>query len=605
VVPGEDYAAGIIDAISRCRIVVVVFSAHCNVSDDVKNEVAEAASRQIVIIPIRIEDAEPAGALRYHLLRKHWLNAFTPPLESHLKKLSEVVERNIAAKKGPVLGPEPKPSPEPVHPPPEPVTAPTGPAPKPQAEPVPAPPEQVLARATPASEEQPVLPGAEQVPDTEKKPSLWKMVCSWPYGLIPAGLALVIVLVVITRPPWPDMNQRLVQAADKGDLQQVQSLLDNGANVNAKDDHGSTALMLASSTGNLEVVSLLLQKEANVNSKREDGSTALTMAGYHCQSEVVKLLLARGADVNARVNEGSTALLFAAAPRGPADSPGSMRCLETVSLLLAKGVDVNDAKNLLGRTPLIAAAAQGNLEIVKLLLDKGANTDARDKEGKTALTHASEQRHGQVINLLKKMTADLAELKTLSKKYHGFYVASDKDNMMDFYDFPIKYYDRGDRDKASIDSGWDTYFARWTARDSEIKSIEIQSYSLDGGEATVRLAYSYRWTELSGRDVTGSATCFITWKKIKDKWKIKGLDEKKGAEAPHLVNSPWHRAVVTDSDGFACMRAGKGANSECLVQVPDGEPILAEKSDEKWLRVRTADGQTGFMHSSRLKMISD
>ena len=197
----------------------------------------------------------------------------------------------------------------------------------------------------------------------------------------------------------------------------------------------------------------------------------------------------------------------------------------------------------------------------------------------------------------------------LSKRYHKHYVASEKEEMMEFYDFPIKYYDRGIRDRSYIDRDWEEYFSRWNARDSDVKSVELLSGSIASGEVGVRLTYSYRWTNVWGKEVTGTASSLITWKKKGNEWKIKELDERRGIESSPAGLSPadssWRKAVVKDSDGFACLREGKGRNFECLEQVPDGEEISVEKSDEEWPRVKTSDGQAGFMHFSRFKILPD
>ncbi len=117
---------------------------------------------------------------------------------------------------------------------------------------------------------------------------------------------------------------------------------------------------------------------------------------------------------------------------------------------------------------------------------------------------------------------------------------------------------------------------------------------------TIRLSYSYRWTNLRGQDVAGIASSFITWRKIDEEWKIAELDEKRETEAK--ARNHWHRAVVTDPDGFACLRDGKGTNFQCFAQVPDGEEVSVQRSDDQWPQVKRFNGQEGFVHLSRLKI---
>ncbi len=179
--------------------------------------------------------------------------------------------------------------------------------------------------------------------------------------------------------------------------------------------------------------------------------------------------------------------------------------------------------------------------------------------------------------------------------------------MMELYDFPIKYYNHGFQDRSFVAREWEEYFAKWNVRDSELKSVELYSGSVASGEVTVGLTYSYKWTSIWGKEAKGTATSLITWKKKGNDWKIKVLDEKRGTDAPTvaapLAASPWLRAVVKDSDGFACLRSGKGKQFECSEQVSDGEEISVENSDEEWRRVKTDEGQAGFMHFSRFKVL--
>jgi hypothetical protein len=103
----------------------------------------------------------------------------------------------------------------------------------------------------------------------------------------------------------------LIATASDGDAAGVQGLLARGADVNAKDDHGRTALMEASWNGQLAVVQTLLAKGADVSAKDGWGETALMKASWNGQPEVVQALLAKGADVHAQDNSGQTALSMA------------------------------------------------------------------------------------------------------------------------------------------------------------------------------------------------------------------------------------------------------------------------------------------------------
>jgi TIR domain len=86
--PAADWAEEIIAAISTSRLMVLVFSAHCNASPQVRREVERAVHREIPILPFRIEDVLPARSLEYFLSTPHWLDAFPPPREPHYARLS-------------------------------------------------------------------------------------------------------------------------------------------------------------------------------------------------------------------------------------------------------------------------------------------------------------------------------------------------------------------------------------------------------------------------------------------------------------------------------------------------------------------------------------
>ena len=210
-------------------------------------------------------------------------------------------------------------------------------------------------------------------------------------------LSVVLILVLLS---WAGISgaaatvdDQLMEASKRGDMRLVKTILEKGADVNAVDKGGATALIYAADGGHVKVVGLLLEKGADVNAKNKGGWTALMWAATGSSSrrtEMVKLLIAKGADVNAKDQTGATALM------------GSSRQgnLRAVKLLVEKGADVN-AKDRGGASALIEASTNGHLDIVKLLLEKGADVNAKDNEGKTPLMWASEKGHSKVANLLK------------------------------------------------------------------------------------------------------------------------------------------------------------------------------------------------------------
>ncbi|NIM92878.1 MAG: TIR domain-containing protein [Anaerolineales bacterium] len=96
--PGESWVAAIINAIGNSRVFVLIFSEGSNRSGQVLREVGEAVDNAIPIIPFRIEDVELSDEMRYFIKSIHWLDAMTPPLESHLTRLADLVESSLTYK---------------------------------------------------------------------------------------------------------------------------------------------------------------------------------------------------------------------------------------------------------------------------------------------------------------------------------------------------------------------------------------------------------------------------------------------------------------------------------------------------------------------------
>lgn len=108
------------------------------------------------------------------------------------------------------------------------------------------------------------------------------------------------------------LGDKIRIAASHGDRDEVKRLLDAGADVNAKDELGRTALMAAASCGRQIVVGLLMKRKADPDAKKGDrGTTALMMASSAGNTECVRELLAEGANPDIRDNARRTALMMA------------------------------------------------------------------------------------------------------------------------------------------------------------------------------------------------------------------------------------------------------------------------------------------------------
>jgi TIR domain len=87
ITPGAEWGEAIIDAIAQARAFVLIFSANANDSAQIRREVERAVHKGIPVIPLRIEDIAPTRSLEYFIGTVHWLDALTPPIEAHLRRL--------------------------------------------------------------------------------------------------------------------------------------------------------------------------------------------------------------------------------------------------------------------------------------------------------------------------------------------------------------------------------------------------------------------------------------------------------------------------------------------------------------------------------------
>jgi ankyrin repeat protein len=177
-----------------------------------------------------------------------------------------------------------------------------------------------------------------------------------------------------------DGSSALYQAAENGRLPVVQLLIERGANVSLAGRSGITPLSAAAYMGSVPIVELLMQKGADPKTVDTTGKTAIVYAAGRGFPAVVRLLLDHSVDVNARYGNDLTALMWAA---GHSDEAGVRDVVEVMTLLLDKGAHIDDADNR-GRTALMIAAELNHAAAVDLLIARGADKSLKDKEGKRA-----------------------------------------------------------------------------------------------------------------------------------------------------------------------------------------------------------------------------
>jgi ankyrin repeat protein len=181
-----------------------------------------------------------------------------------------------------------------------------------------------------------------------------------------------------------------------GDLPRVESLLDQGVDINIQDEMGWTPLFWAATMGQQEVGEWLVSHGAQVDTKANSGWTPLWQAVYEGALDFVELLISNGAGVNDKDNRGMTSLHYAAI-RGNR---------EIAELLIEKGADIN-AKDHWNWTPLHTAVFEGQHTMVRMLISQGANIDARDRETRTPLWYAQNEGKNEIADLLLSKGADV------------------------------------------------------------------------------------------------------------------------------------------------------------------------------------------------------
>jgi ankyrin repeat protein len=181
-------------------------------------------------------------------------------------------------------------------------------------------------------------------------------------------------------------------------------LVEAGADINAQDADGATAL-LVSTVPYADIDVYLIEHGADANLATRDGYTPLMRAAEKCAFSKMRLLVEHGADVRARTKDGMTAVHIAAGHIGwmweePRQTSDRRNQLEMISLLQEKGADLT-ARTAEGRSALHFAAESGYASMLQLLLEKGLDPVAKDKDGDTPLHCAVQSRSEGKIEKVK------------------------------------------------------------------------------------------------------------------------------------------------------------------------------------------------------------
>jgi ankyrin repeat protein len=206
--------------------------------------------------------------------------------------------------------------------------------------------------------------------------------------LIPSNmLALSIVLLLSTPAGAETSLDDLLNAAEMGHNAIVIDGVRRGMDVDSCDEAGLSLLMRAAREGNLELVDFLLRNRANVRARTSWGDTAMSLAGQKGQTAVIRRLIEGGGEVN---QPGWSAILYAAMEGH----------VETVKLLLEKGANP-DSRAPSQLTPLMIASRNGHIDVVRVLLAAKADPNAQNDRGDTALKWALNSQNTDIGDALR------------------------------------------------------------------------------------------------------------------------------------------------------------------------------------------------------------
>lgn len=199
-----------------------------------------------------------------------------------------------------------------------------------------------------------------------------------------------------TLPTRKIVQMNIFEAVKSRNIEQIESWIASGKNVNVKDSDGNTPLHHATFANHLKIAKMLVTEGADVNLQNDILDSPFLYAGANGYNDLVKLYLAHGADFSVYNRYGGTALI-------PAAEKGH---IETVKILSQTSNFPINHVNRLGWTALMEAVVlsdggKRHQEIVAILLLAGADKNIPDNEGITALQHAHQKKFTEIEKLLK------------------------------------------------------------------------------------------------------------------------------------------------------------------------------------------------------------
>ncbi|XP_076204266.1 uveal autoantigen with coiled-coil domains and ankyrin repeats isoform X2 [Aptenodytes patagonicus] len=197
---------------------------------------------------------------------------------------------------------------------------------------------------------------------------------------------------------WNKYDDRLMKAAERGDVEKVSSILaKKGVSPTKLDVEGRSAFHVVASKGNLDCLNTILIHGVDITATDAAGRNALHLAAKYGHALCLQKLLQYNCPTENVDLQGRTALHDAA----------MSDCSSSIQLLCDHGASVN-SKDGDGRTPLVLATQMCRPTVCQLLIDRGADVNARDKQNRTALMLGCEYGCKDAVEVLLKNGADVS-----------------------------------------------------------------------------------------------------------------------------------------------------------------------------------------------------
>jgi ankyrin repeat protein len=191
-----------------------------------------------------------------------------------------------------------------------------------------------------------------------------------------------------------DHNAELLDAAAVGSAERVKAALQHGADIEARDDHERTALLLAATYDHVDVARVLIASGADPDALDDRHDTPWLVTGVTGSVAMLEVLLPAGPDLTIRNRFGGVAVI-------PASHRGHV---DYVRRVVQTEIDINHVNDP-GWTALLEAVILGDgserwQQIVQILLDAGADPAIADFDGVTPLDHARAKGHDELVRIL-------------------------------------------------------------------------------------------------------------------------------------------------------------------------------------------------------------